>query len=101
MSTLRLPPDEFDIVRRAAAILQGHDVPCWPAPDELREFLSEHVTVVKPGETLVIRADDLTPKQQNEYQDSLAAAFEAGIIPFRAVMVHGAELGVVQAASAP
>ena len=67
--------------------------PRW-APEEIRDFLAENVTVVAPGETLVIRArDDWTPNQVREVQESLNAALEHGSISFRCLVVPGAELG--------
>ena len=97
MSTLRLPPDEFALVRRAAAILRDAGEPRWPTPDELRDFLRDHVTVVKPGETLVIRTADLTPNQMREWQDHFEREADSGYIPFRVLVVHGDGLGVVEA----
>ena len=98
MSTLRLPPDEFALVRKAAAILRDCGEPRWPAPDELRDFLTEHVTVVKPGETLIIRTTDLTPVQMREWQDYFEREADGGYIPFRVLVVHGDELGIAETA---
>lgn len=99
MTTLRLPPDEFELVRKCASLLRIYDVPRWPTPDELREYLTGNVTIVKPGETLVVRVSDLTPSQVHEYQDALNRNFEQGFIPFRALVVYGDALGVVSASA--
>lgn len=65
-------------------------------PDEIRHLLRECVTVVKPGETLVIRGRDWTPNQMRELQRVMDAWHEDGLILFRALIVPGDELGVVQ-----
>jgi hypothetical protein len=60
----------------------------------VRALLSECVTVVKPGETLVIRVTGWTPEQADlyqEYLDATAAAIGAG---FRVLVVIGDELGI-------
>ena len=71
-------------------------------PDEIRSFLAENVTVVAPGETLVIRIGeewDMTPNQMREISDSLNFRYEDGTpaLPFRSVVVPGTALGVVKA----
>lgn len=93
MTTLRLPPDEFRLLRRILAALKDTspaDAARLLTADELRQFFAEHTTVVRPGETLIIRTDDLTPHQMREYQQNLQAA-DFG---FMVVLVHGAELAV-------
>lgn len=65
-------------------------------PEHVAQLLSECVTAVKPGETLVVRVPDWwTPNQVDEYQrcwlHPLAA--DCGI---KAMAVCGEELGVVQ-----
>ncbi len=67
------------------------------APDEVRCLLRECVTVVKPGEAVVIRKADLTPNQQREYQMMLSRAYQDGFLPFRAFVFAGDELGVAEA----
>jgi hypothetical protein len=58
----------------------------------LRAILRECVTVVAPGEVLVIRVTDFTPAQLAEYGDWLRyAADELGI---KAIAVIGDELGI-------
>ena len=67
-------------------------------PEEIRSFLAENVTVVAPGETLIIRAySDWTPSQCIDYQRYVNEQFDGGFLPFRVLLVHGAELGVVKA----
>jgi hypothetical protein len=67
-------------------------------PDEIRALLRECVTVVKPGETLIIRAwPEWTPNQVRELQEALNGIREDGDLPFRAIIVPGAELGVAEA----
>jgi hypothetical protein len=66
--------------------------------DEVRSLLRECVTVVKPGETLIIRGQpEWTPVQVREVQDALNSIREDGNLPFRAIVVPGAELGVTEA----
>jgi hypothetical protein len=68
-------------------------------PDEARSLLRECVTVVRPGETLVVRAYDwMTPQQMREVQNVFNAMHDDGFVPFRAWIVPGAELGVVETA---
>ena len=70
-----------------------------PGQDEMREFLKANATVVAPGETLVVRAPDLTPAQAREFMDALNWGDENGpYLPFRTVVVPGEELGVVSQA---
>jgi hypothetical protein len=65
-------------------------------PVQIRQLLSECVTVVRPGETLVVRVPwTTTPSQLREYQRVTDSA-EGGVIPFRVLVVAGDELGVVQ-----
>ena len=67
-------------------------------PEQIRSFLKDNVTVVAPGETLVIRANDLTPNQARELSDLMNYAGENGpYLPFRTVVVPGDGLGVVGA----
>lgn len=66
--------------------------------DEVRQLLRECVTVVKPGDVLVIRAyENWTVQQQRALQDVLNDMHEAGAVPFRSLVVPGAELGVAEA----
>src|SRR5271166_1949931 len=66
------------------------------SPDEIRQLLSECVTVVKPGETLVIRGRDWTPMQTREIQQVMDGLHEDGQVPFRALAVFGDELAVAE-----
>jgi hypothetical protein len=68
-------------------------------PETARELLRECVTVVKPGETLVIRSRDWNPEQAEYYQEYLGHMADAGEIPFRPLVVIGDEVAVVQPAS--
>jgi hypothetical protein len=65
-------------------------------PGQVRHLLRECVTVVKPGETLVIRGRDWTPNQIRELQRVMDAICEDGRIGFKVLIVLGEELGVVQ-----
>ena len=65
------------------------------SPDQIRSLLRECVTVVKPGEVLVIRAPgDWTPGQLREYAEHLE--YYAGEMGIRAMVVVGDELGVAE-----
>lgn len=64
-------------------------------PAEVRQLLRECVTVVAPGETLIIRAhDSWTATQLGEVQRVLNRIREDWDLPFWAIIVPGAELGV-------
>ena len=65
-------------------------------PEQVCHLLSECVTVVKPGETLIIRGQNWTPAQLNEIQRAMDAMHETGRIPFKALAVPGDELGVTE-----
>jgi hypothetical protein len=68
-------------------------------PAQIRALLRECVTVVAPGETLIIRAHrNWTPKQVGEYQRALDDAAEYLNLPFRAVALMGEEFAVAKAA---
>jgi len=64
--------------------------------DQVRQLLAECVTVVKPGETLVIRGRDWTPMQTREIQQVMDGLHEDGQVPFRALAVFGDELAVAE-----
>ena len=75
-------------------------IPLLPplSPDQIRSLLRECVTVVKPGEVLVIRAPgDWTPNQLREYAEHLE--YYAGEMGIRAMVVAGDGLGVAEPAS--
>ena len=66
--------------------------------DEVRHLLRECVTVVKPGETLIVRVGpEWTPMQMREMQESLNWGWgtEDGL-PFRTLVIPGEELGVAE-----
>jgi hypothetical protein len=66
-------------------------------PDEVRALLRECVTVVKPGETLVVRAyPNTSPAQLRELQQAADVMCEARGLPFRVLVVYGEELTVVE-----
>ena len=66
------------------------------APAQVRYLLRQCVTVVKPGETLVVRVPwTTTPSQLYEYQ-RVMDSHEGGEIPFKVLVVAGDELGTVQ-----
>lgn len=70
-----------------------------PGPVLTREVVEaairECVTVVKPGETLVIRCRDWTPDQAGQFQEYADAAWRD--LPFRVLAVIGDELAVAPA----
>lgn len=91
--------DKFDELARSPGLPGGRLLPPAPVltPETARALLRECVTVVKPGETLVIRAPDTWTVQQVElYQEYADAATGAGRIPFGVLVVIGQELAVVQ-----
>ena len=66
--------------------------------DEVRQLLRECVIVVKPGETLIIRAyENWTPNQIRELQDSLNAAAGWRDLGFKVLVVPGADFAVALA----
>lgn len=68
-----------------------------PGPVLTREVveaaLRECVTVVKPGETLVIRCRDWTPAQLEQYQEYIDAELRG--LPFRVLVVIGDEITAI------
>jgi hypothetical protein len=65
-------------------------------PEMVQQLIRECVTVVRPGETLVIRDRNWTPGQVREIQDYVDALRECGQISFKVLAAFGDELGVVQ-----
>lgn len=66
--------------------------------DEVRQLLRECVTVVKPGEVLVIRmATDVPREQALEYQVTLGDFLASHAPGVKVAIVCGDELGVAQA----
>ena len=67
--------------------------------DEIRQLLSECVTVVKPGETLILRVPwNTLPAQVRELQDALNDGIEYTQAPFKVFVVPGDELTVAEPA---
>ena len=66
--------------------------------DEVRHLLSECVTVIRPGETLLLRCGrDWTPGQAREVQEWMDRAIEWRDLGFKALVVPADELGVAVA----
>ena len=66
-------------------------------PDEIRQLLRESVTVVKPGETLILRVPwTTTPTQVRELQDSLTETEEYMEVPFKILVIPGDELTIAE-----
>jgi hypothetical protein len=65
--------------------------------DEIRQILRECVTVVKPGETLVIQGQNWGPSHVREIQDWMDAERDSGRIGFKVLAVIGDEMGVAEA----
>lgn len=97
------PEQEAELREALAAAMKAgphqHRVNLQPPPlaeDEVRQLLRECVTVVKPGETLVIQGRNWTPNQVREIQDWMDAEHESGRIDFPVLAVIGDELGVAE-----
>ena len=74
-------------------------VPPPLSPDEIRQLLRECVTVVKPGETLILRVPwNTLPAQVRELQDALNDGIEYTQAPFGVFVVPGDELTVAEPA---
>ena len=87
----RVIPDADAEMRRRAAERQ--------VPEHVREALDHAVTVVKPGETLIIRLDrNATLGQAQHYQEALDQIVKARGLPFTALVLLGEELAVGEAA---
>jgi hypothetical protein len=69
-------------------------------PDEVRQLLRECVTVVKPGETLVVRVPVSTPPHVVRELQELADYAQQEGMPFPVLIVVGEGLGIVEAPSA-
>ena len=71
-------------------------------PDEVRQLLRECVTVVKPGETLVIRVPATwNPMQVREYAEAVYDGVEYLDLPFKAFVVTGDELAIAEPGGVP
>ena len=69
--------------------------PRFLTEDQVRQLLAECVTVVKPGETLVLRMGrEWTPPQLREVADMVDAVIKYRELPFRALVVPADALGV-------
>jgi hypothetical protein len=71
--------------------------PRFLTEDQVRQLLSECITVVKPGETLVLRVPWGTPPNHiRELHEALNLSGPAGepYLPFQTVVVPGDELAV-------
>lgn len=65
--------------------------------DEVRQILRECVTVVQPGEHLILRVPwTASPTQVRELQDFANQTMEWLGLPFRMLVLPGDELGVTQ-----
>jgi hypothetical protein len=78
--------------------------PVWLRPgldrDEIRSLLRECVTVVKPGETLIIRvSENMTPSQCREYQQAVDSGITHWDLGFRAMVLPAEGLGIAEPAS--
>ena len=75
-------------------------VPPPLSPDEIRQLLRECVTVVKPGETLILRVPlTWAPDEVFRYQRNVNAVHDEGLIPFKVLILGAEELGVAEDAS--
>lgn len=95
--------EEYDAAMRDFGHQPLRILPSVPplTSDEVRYLLRECVTVVKPGETLVIRDRNWTPNQVREIQDWMDAEHESGRIGFKVLAVIGEELGVAEPGPGP
>jgi hypothetical protein len=67
------------------------------SPDEIRSLLRECVTVVKPGETLIVRVPtDWTMAQVDQYVALCDKALERGGYAFRIVVLPAEGLGAAE-----
>jgi hypothetical protein len=88
--------ERFDEAMRQAGPLQVL-APDTLTPDEIRSLLRECVTVVKPGEVLVIRMSrEVTREDAERYQTGLTAWLGENAPGVKVAIVCGDELGVVQ-----
>lgn len=67
------------------------------APDEMRSLLRECVTVVKPGELLVIRvSENVTPNQLREYNEWVSRWLDGNMPGIKALVVTGQDGQIVR-----
>ena len=68
--------------------------------EQIRQLLRECVTVVKPGETLVVRVPwRTTPTQVRELQQAIDDGADYLNLPFKTLVLPGDELGTAEGAS--
>ena len=80
---------------RLAAAKKEPFPPRFLTEDQVRQLLAECVTVVKPGETLVLRmGQEWAPSQLREVQEMLDEAIKWRELPFKAIVVPADELAV-------
>ena len=66
-------------------------------PEQVRQLLRECVTVVKPGETLIIRVPlTWTPTMVSDYNTTIQDVHEMMELPFRAMVVPAEGLAVAE-----
>ena len=67
------------------------------SPDQIRSLLRECVTVVKPGEVLVIRvSENMTPRQCSEYQQAVDGWIAYGDLGIKVMVLPGEGLGITE-----
>jgi len=67
------------------------------SPDQIRSLLRECVTVVKPGEVLVIRvSENMTPRQCSEYQQAVDGWIAHGDLGIKVMVLPGEGLGITE-----
>ena len=70
------------------------------SPDEIRQLLRECVTVVKPGEHLILRIPwSVTPTQVHELQDFATETAESLGLPFKVLILPGDGLAITEGRS--
>jgi hypothetical protein len=90
-----IPDAEAEMERLAA--LRKEPPPL--TPDQARALLRECVTVVKPGETLIVRANEnWTPRQVREIQDFADTVSEYRELGVKILFLPGEEFAVAKAA---
>lgn len=71
-------------------------------PDTVRALLRECVTVVKPGEVLILRAaDDMTPEHVRDIHEVVDAWLAHNAPAIRALVVPPMEIAIVPAGEVP
>jgi hypothetical protein len=71
-------------------------------PEQVRYLLRECVTVVKPGETLIVRVGfDIMPQQVRELQNAADGMCEYRDFPFKVLVFPGEELAIAEPGEVP